>query len=207
MHSQKKVKRNKLEEIDYLTPDPKYKDYPLDLAIAKRAKEIVEEYGITTWFETGIDRGSTALTASKLVEKWIGVEIRKESCELAALRFAENNVTNYEIINGNSPIVMLDKMHKLDVDRTIFFLDAHWGAYWPLLDEIDCISRGKGVIIIHDFQVPGHPELGYDTWNNKVLNYDYVKDALTRWSPTHRIEYCTESIYAVPRGVCYVFPK
>lgn len=66
-----------MEEIDYFTPDPKYKDYPLDLAITKRVKEIISEYGSTTWFETGIDLGSTALTASKFVNKWIGVEIKR----------------------------------------------------------------------------------------------------------------------------------
>ena len=37
-----------MEEIDYFTPDPKYKDYPLDLAIEKRAKELATEIVMRT---------------------------------------------------------------------------------------------------------------------------------------------------------------
>jgi hypothetical protein len=196
-----------MEEVDYLKVNPEYGDTMMDLVFAQRVKEIIDEYKITTWFETGVDVGTTALTVTKMVENWIGAEIRPGTCERVAKRFADNNVTNIEIINGNSSVVLLNKMHTLDAEHTIFYLDAHWGAYWPLLDEIDTISRGKGVIIIHDFQVPGHPELGWMEHDGKILNYDYVKDALTRWSPTHRIEYNSEAKYIHPRGILYVFPK
>jgi len=196
-----------MENIDFTVPDPVYGDYPMDLIFAQRVKEIIDEYKITTWFETGVDVGSTALTVTRMVEKWIGAEIRPGTCERVAKRFSENDITNIEIIQGNSSVVLLNKMHKLDVEHTIFYLDAHWGPYWPLLDEIDTISRGKGVIIIHDFQVPGHPELGWMEHGGKILNYDYIKDALTRWSPTHRIEYNTEALHVHPRGILYAFPK
>jgi predicted O-methyltransferase YrrM len=195
------------EEIDYLKKDPVYGDYVMDLVFAERVKEIIDEYNITTWVETGVDVGSTAMTMTKLVKNWIGIEVREESCKLVTKRFADNNITNVEIIQGNSPIVLLDKMHKLDVEHTIFFLDAHWGAYWPILDEIDAISRGKGIIIIHDFLVPDHPELYFMAHGGHALDYPYVKDALTRWSKHHRIEYNTESKHISPCGVLYVFPK
>lgn len=197
-----------MEDLVFETkPHPVYNDFPMDVYFAERIKEFVKDYGMLNFVETGVDKASTAIIAAKICEKYIGIEIKTDSCNLARKRFIENNITNAEIIQGNSPAVLLGLMHKIDVSKTIFFLDAHWGAYWPLLDEIDCISRGKGVIIIHDFQVPDRPELGFDTWNNKILNYDYVKDAMTRWSPTHRIEYCEDSIHAVKRGVAYFFPK
>jgi len=196
-----------MENIDFTVPDPVYGDYPMDLLFAKRVREITEEYNITTFVETGVDKASTAMTASKICQRYIGVEKSYDSCTLARKRFADAGITNAEIIQGNSPVVLLDIMHTLDVEHTIFFLDAHWGAYWPLLDEIDTISRGKGVIIIHDFQVPGHPELGWMEHGGKILNYDYVKDALTRWSPTHRIEYNTEALHLHLRGIMYIFPS
>jgi predicted O-methyltransferase YrrM len=201
-----------MEEIDYLTPDPKYKDHPMDLVFANRVREIVKEYGITTIVETGVDLATSAMTLTRIADRYIGIEILQKSVDLANQRFAENNITNAQIIKGNSPVVLLSIMHQLDVDKTLFFLDAHWGPYWPLLDEIDTISRGKGIIIMHDFEIPGHPELGFDTQmsgpeKGKILNYDYVKQALTRWSPTHRIEYNSEALHVMPRGLCYAFPR
>lgn len=133
-------------EIDYTIPDPVYRDYPMDLLFAKRVREIVAEYNITTFVETGVDVASTAMTAAKICDKYIGIEKKTASCDLARKRFFENNINNAEIIQGNSPVVLLNIMHKLDVEHTIFFLDAHWEAHWPLLDEIDCISRKKGIM-------------------------------------------------------------
>ena len=83
-----------MEEIDYLKVNPEYGDTMMDLVFAQRVKEIIDEYKITTWFETGVDVGTTALTVTKMVEKWIGVEIRETSCERVAKRFSDNNVTN-----------------------------------------------------------------------------------------------------------------
>lgn len=61
--------------------------------------------------------------------------------------------------------------------------------------------------ILHDVQVPGYPNLGFDTYGGNILNYEYVKDALYRWSPKHRIEYNTEAKHVSPRGIMYIFPK
>lgn len=189
------------------TPHPVYGDYPMDLYFAEKVREIVRDYGITTFVETGVDKASTAMTVARICDKYIGIELKNESCELAKKRFEENGITNAEIIRGNSPVVLLSLMHTLDVSKTIFFLDAHWNSYWPLLDEIDTITRGKGIIIFHDMVVPGHPELGYDCYGGNCLDYNYVQEALTRWSKTHRIEYNTKAAHVAPRGIGYAFPS
>ena len=196
-----------MEDIDIYARHPKYNDFPLDAFFCARVKEIVEEYGITTIVETGVDRGSSTVFFATLVDKVYGIEIMQESIDFATNRLVDYGLTNVELIKGNSPIVLLSLMHKIDASKTLFFLDAHWGAYWPLLDEIDTISRNKGVLIIHDAQVPDRPDFGFDTWNGNILNYDYVKDALTDWSPTHKVEYSKEHHCHMPRGTMYVFPK
>ena len=197
-----------MEDLVFETkPHPVYNDFPMDVYFAERIKEFVKDYGMLNFVETGVDKASTAIIAAKICEKYIGIEIKTDSCNLARKRFIENNITNAEIIQGNSPAVLLGLMHKIDVSKTIFFLDAHWDSYWPLLDEIETISNGKGIIIFHDMVVPGHPELGFDTYKNQPLDYDYVKESLARWSKNHRIEYNTKIGHAQPRGIGYVFPN
>jgi hypothetical protein len=101
-----------------------------------------------------------------------------------------------------------------------------------LLDEIRAIRKGVGVIVLHDFRVPDHPELGFDRYGDELISnniwppdecgiirqeciykagqpfeYEYVKDALTSWSSQHKIYYndrCEGAMY--PRGVLFAFP-
>jgi hypothetical protein len=92
-------------------------------------------------------------------------------------------------------------------DETLYFLDAHWQEYWPLLDEIKAIRRETGVIVIHDMKVPGRPELGFDSYGGKALAYEYVREALRLWSPGHRITYNDRTDgCSHPRGTGFVFP-
>jgi SAM-dependent methyltransferase len=196
-----------MENTDIFAPHPKYGEPPIDTYFVERIQEIVNEYGITTIVETGVHLGNSTVFFAQTVDKVFGVEISQESINFTKNRLDDYNLNNVELIKGNSPIVLLSLMHKIDVEKTLFFLDAHWGAYWPLLDEIDTISRNKGILVIHDAQVPDHPEFGFDTWNGNALNYDYVKDGLTRWSPNHKIEYSLKHNCHNPRGTMYVFPK
>jgi cephalosporin hydroxylase len=196
-----------IEDIDIYSKHPIYGDHPIDAYFMMRIKEIIEDYDIETIVETGVDRGNSTVFFAQNVKNVFGIEILQESIDFATRRLVNEGLNNFELIKGNSPIVLLSLMNKINVEKTLFFLDAHWGSYWPLLDEIDTISRGKGVIVIHDAQIPDHPEFGFDTWNGNILNYDYVKGALSRWSKTHKVEYSTKHHYISPRGTMYVFPK
>jgi hypothetical protein len=47
-------------------------------------------------------------------------------------------------------------MEKVLGDMPMFFLDAHWNDYWPLLDEVVNIAKlPKFIILVDDFMVPG----------------------------------------------------
>ena len=69
-------------------------------------------------------------------------------------------------------------------DGVFFFLDAHWGKYWPLRDELGQILRlERFVVCIDDFFVPGkshpakpHGDFGFDTYQGRVLDWGYVRD-------------------------------
>ena len=66
----------------------------------------------------------------------------------------------------------------------LFFLDAHWGKYWPLRDELAVIRRlDKYVVVIDDFMVPGksnsahpHGPFGFDIYKGRILNWAYMCD-------------------------------
>lgn len=69
-------------------------------------------------------------------------------------------------------------------DRCFFYLDAHWGEYWPLRDEIHEILRLKrSIIVIDDFVVPFHPEAGFDVYGNKVCDWYYIRDLFKNSKP------------------------
>jgi hypothetical protein len=69
-------------------------------------------------------------------------------------------------------------------NETMFFLDAHWGEYWPLRDEIKVIRQLKRyLIVIDDFMVPGksnpsfpHGDFGFDVYKGRILNWAYIAD-------------------------------
>lgn len=68
--------------------------------------------------------------------------------------------------------------------RYMFFLDAHWGPYWPLRDELKVITQlSSYLILIDDFLVPGksnpslpHGDFGFDVYKGRILNWGYIRD-------------------------------
>jgi hypothetical protein len=66
----------------------------------------------------------------------------------------------------------------------LFFLDAHWGKYWPLRDELaEIVKLDRYAVVIDDFFVPGrsrpsrpHGEFGFDFYGGVVLDWGYIRD-------------------------------
>lgn len=103
----------------------------------------------------------------------------------AALDHFQSN-PNIHIYNGSSEVFLNDFLfhHPYSLSNCLFFLDAHWGEYWPLRDEIQVIlSLKKFVIVIDDFFVPGqsdpshpHGAFGFDLYKKRILCWNYVYD-------------------------------
>ena len=96
-------------------------------------------------------------------------------------------------------------------DNIIFFLDAHWGEYWPVLDELRIIKEKgiKPVIIIHDFYVPdvnGNPKFGFDKYKNQNLDFNYVKPGMDLIYGNDYVHYCIEES-DIGSGVGVFVPK
>lgn len=179
----------------------------LDRVLRERLAAIIQRLGITTVVETGIDRGGSALLFSQMVERYIGIDNHPKAIATTQALLTHYDVTNTALLQMNSPDALAYVMPAINPSKTLFLLDAHWQSYWPLLDEIKALPRGQCVIVLHDVIVPGCPSLGYDTYDGQDLDYPYVKDVLTAWSPDHVCEYNDDRAEVPKRGVLIVYPN
>jgi predicted O-methyltransferase YrrM len=187
-----------------------------DRFLRARIADIVAERGIEVIVETGIAAGRSALEFCKIAPRYVGVEINPACLEQTReLLTANNPPADWWLFQGDSATALRDIMPSLPAARTLFFLDAHnfpdSNAYWPCRDEIAAIPRGQGVLAFHDFRVPGR-DFGVDGYmvDGQVRDFDYglIREALTEWSPTHRMEYMQESdTDSSYRGVGFAYPE
>ena len=70
-------------------------------------------------------------------------------------------------------------MPALVTRRAMFWLDAHsHGFGCTLPEEVATVMRlfRGGYIFMDDFQVPGHPELGYDIHKDMEIGWELIKE-------------------------------
>ncbi|MFT6380150.1 MAG: putative O-methyltransferase YrrM [Akkermansiaceae bacterium] len=130
---------------------------------------LIGKWGAEVAFETGTYHGHTTLALSLLCPRTFTAEIDannfSHACELFDQVYEHGNI---EANQGTSPEVLKQNLPEVSGARTLFYLDAHWESYWPLLDEAKMIAQQDApppVIVIHDFEVPERPDLGFDSYN------------------------------------------
>jgi hypothetical protein len=65
--------------------------------------------------------------------------------------------------------------------KTMFWLDAHgYGFEWPLRQEVEFITSNyeNYIIMIDDFKHPRNSNFKFDTYNNQVCSYQYIKESI-----------------------------
>jgi predicted O-methyltransferase YrrM len=164
-----------------------------DKFLLEEILKLKKHHRCTTFIETGTWIGLNADIVSKHFDKVISFEVNQEFYQKAL----ENNINNQnvELIFGNSGEVLKNYINC--EENTIFFLDAHWGEYWPLLDELETIAalQIQPVIIIHDFYVPdmnGNAKFDYDKYGQQPLDLEYVKEKIQKIFPDGYTHYCTQ---------------
>lgn len=130
------------------------------------------------------------------------------------------------MIKGSSEVVLDDVLNGglgFDVNKNIlFYLDAHWEDYWPLLDELKTIKKynlSDSKIIIHDFYVPGFTKevindegeeiyhWGCDRYGPIQLDFDYVKESIFSINPGMLCYFPDDVIFSsAGRGILYSVP-
>lgn len=154
-----------------------------------------DKFNIKYFFETGSWKGYSTNIASKYFDKVYSCEIN-ESLFSEAVENNKNN-KNVELYFGSSPEV-LKKLVQKHHESSIFFLDAHWYDYLPLVEELSVIRDVgiKPVILIHDFFTPngsGGSKFGYDTYNGVPIDFNLVKNVISQIYNNEYVHYCIEN--------------
>lgn len=167
-----------------------------------------DEFELVNAVETGTCLGYTTDFLAKHYNQVRTIEINQHFLDIAIANRLVNR-KNVICFKGDSKDMLRTALSGLD-DKTFIFLDAHWGSHCPLHEELEQI-KGAGinpVIAIHDFVVPNHPELGFDSINGQPFTYDWLKPSIDNvyGEGNYNIHYNSESCGA-KRGIIYITPK
>jgi predicted O-methyltransferase YrrM len=151
---------------------------------------IRKKYNIKIAVETGTYLGNSAAFFANLFDTVYTIEIDESIYKKVAPSL--KIFPNVQAILGSSSKVLPEILPELSNEFILFYLDAHWGEYWPILDEINAISvthKNKCVIVIDDVKVPNRPEFGFDSYHGQDLSFEYVKQALSEVFTSYQVIY------------------
>jgi hypothetical protein len=177
-----------------------------DIFICNEFINLKEKFKIITAIETGSCVYSTT--------KWLGLNFKEVFTVEVNEDFA---VWGRDKIEGMPHVgaFIQDSVEFLKAlppkENAIFFLDAHWGDFCPLLSELEVIAKYKNpVIAIHDFKVPNEPNLGYDSINGQAFEFEWIKPSLEAIYGVDGYDYyynSNEKSTEIKRGIIYITPK
>lgn len=181
-----------------------------DFYIEQEFLMLKNKFGLKYAVETGTCFGSTTIFLAKHFEKVATVEIMPDYLTYAKTRF--NDYKNIAAYGGDSRFFLAKMITEQRLtDKTMFFLDAHWGDKCPLREELRSIADMgiKPVIAIHDFKVPGEPGLGYDSWENQEFTFEWLKPLFDKIYGVGNYSYHYNSdakSTQIKRGIIYLYP-
>jgi len=87
-----------------------------------------------------------------------------------------SDVTNVTMYNADSVSALPGILDATKAMNLLLFIDSHWEDNNPLLAELEIISDAgiKPVLAIHDWKIPNHPELGFDTYKDIVYEWSWM---------------------------------
>jgi len=179
-----------------------------DHIMGDRVKRFVKDNNINLIIELGTYLGGTTRRFAMMCKEVATVEINFEH-----FTRAEKNLElckNVQMFFGDS-VSILPEILKIHRDKRIFiFIDSHWLENNPLLAELEIIQHSglKPIIAIHDFKVPGHPELGFDTYKDIVYEWEWIRPSIEKiyGIDGFSIEYNDGSAQGARRGIGYIKP-
>lgn len=179
-----------------------------DTFVQAEFKKLQKEFNLDICIETGTCLGYTSAFLSTFFDEVRTIEISDKFLSIAKANRL-NDLSNVKCHLGSSSDLM-SKVLEGCTDNTMIFLDAHWKDHCPLKDELQAISAAgiRPVIAIHDFVVPDHPELGFDSIGNQPFNFEWLKsDFDDVYGVDNYNYYYNSDATLVKRGLIYITPK
>jgi predicted O-methyltransferase YrrM len=182
-----------------------------DNFIKNEIENLIKKFDIKSVVETGTYYGQTTAEFSKMVDKVFTIEINEIYYLKAKDLFAKEKINNIISIVGSSPL----EIKKIFTNNSfkspaLFYLDAHWYNYNPLIDELKEIANANiknSIIVIHDFKVPGK-NFGFDKFpDGKEYTFDNIKKQIENiYGNNYGYHYNTE-VEGACRGIIFIYPK
>lgn len=158
------------------------KPFNTDPAIEDLVKILEKDFSFDLFVETGTYHGATT---KWFAETFPEKETHTVDNNLSLFRNLVETLgdkTNVYCHFGESPTLLKDILEGNLNKKIFFYLDAHWYDQWPLLDELDVISRyckDNCCIMIDDFRVPYRP-FQFDRYKGQKLDLEYVHSSLRK---------------------------
>lgn len=170
-------------------------------------QSLSNEFGIEHAVETGTFLGATTDFLSSCFNTVHTIEILETNLDQAESFLSDKDNIHFHL--GSSQVILQKILPELAGKRTLFYLDAHWNDYWPLLDELTEISkthRDNCVIVIDDFKVPKRRDIPFDQYGEHQCSYKYIQQKLEEVFSYY------DYYYLIPKDVgsrakFVVFPK
>jgi predicted O-methyltransferase YrrM len=170
----------------------------------------VKDLKIDCIVETGTFRGTTTAFLS---ETFPTLDIYTIEVDFNTYLEAEKNLESYKnikLLSGSSEKVLEALLPQLKDKRILFYLDAHWEEYWPLLDEFEAIrktAKDNCCIVIDDFKVPFR-QFQHDNYKDQPLDVDYIEQKMNEVYTTP-FYFFNDRTTRVPRAVgkIYIVPE
>lgn len=189
-----------------------------DTIFKQTVKNIIEDKKIETAIETGTYRGGTTAQLAQMVKKVYTIELVLDNYMYAKETYSCKHPNIHWNIGNSADILKIVlqnvvneyKQKKLDPNNLFIFLDAHWEAYNPLLEELKTIASFgiKPFIAIHDFKVPNNPELGYDVYGNIVYEWNWIEKDIENIYGAGGFDYFyNNEATGAKRGVIFIHSK
>lgn len=180
-----------------------------DTVVSDTVVQLVRDLKIDCIIETGTFRGTTTAFLS---ETFPTIDIYTIEVDFKTYLQAEENLKPYKnvkLLSGSSEKVLEALLPQLKGKRILFYLDAHWQEYWPLLDEFEAIrkaSKDNCCIVIDDFKVPFR-QFQHDNYKDQPLDVDYIEQKMNEVY-TNPFYFFNDRTTRVPRAVgkIYIVP-
>ncbi|MDE3046202.1 MAG: hypothetical protein KGJ02_06120 [Verrucomicrobiota bacterium] len=148
-----------------------------------------QDYQIDAAIETGVYFGSTTLFFSSHFDDVYAIELAKPLYDRVKARLQHR--PNIHLYHGSSEKILSELLPTLKEKRLLFYLDAHSDGYWPLLDELEEISKTHHencILVIDDIHVPNTDIHGILD-GTKELSHEYIRSKLRKIFDRYAIHY------------------
>ncbi|MBI4954891.1 MAG: hypothetical protein HY908_22910 [Myxococcales bacterium] len=148
-----------------------------DVLRASVVRGLFEVCGCDVFLETGTYRAATSLLAARLLRCPVYTsELNRRFWLLAWLRCAPFMRVHPRYADSREFLVTMTR-ELLRSAVPFVYLDAHWNEDLPLQRELDILFSAwqRFVVLIDDFQVPGRPGFGFDTYAGRPLSVDTIR--------------------------------